>query len=399
MKTKRTTTIVITIVILLIGFVISVITNLFFGIAVVLAFFAQGLRRIENDPPHKGIVTILGKRQYKERNGEKITVYANEGWRFFPFCPFVVNYVPVNVERKLFEIKTTTRTPDRAQVEITISITSRPVPEYLIQYEDSGGFEGVKGHLGGEIEERIREWAEGLQEGPMDWREIYQAKLEAASILIKRVAGNGLIKIPTEEAQKIPTYILLRYYSKPRIEILGEIEIKDKAKFKVAENEIPWVEHNWKKVEDILNEIGPEESKERKEVEIAVVSRKEQIRKIRSGEGRVDMIDVGMRLERLNISNVEVTGEAGKVADQQAKEQEELQAEALEVGHLLKQLERLKETGYSPEQALEILQTERGKVNKSIDEKKLNISPESRQLFEKLGKETLDMILNKKGGK
>jgi hypothetical protein len=358
------------------------------------SFILQGLRKIEEDPPHKGILTFFGKRQYKEIENDqgekkKHTIFLDEGLRFLPFYPFVFGYVPVNVERKPFEVKVTTRTPDRAQVEITISISLRPLPKYLINYEDSGGFEGVKNHLKGEIEERVREWAEGLREGPMDWREIYQAKLEAASILIKRVAGNGAVNIPTY-AQVVPTNILMLYTEVPRIEGTDEDEKR------VTKNEWSWVKNRWEKVERILNNLEEEE----KELALErAKERKRQVQKIRSGEGDLEIIDLGMRLERLNISNVEVTGEAGKAADQQAKEQEEMQAEELEITHLLNQVKRLREEGkYSPEQALEAFQTERNKVTKAIDEKKLNVSPETRKLIKSLGSDVLKSILQKKGG-
>ena len=393
MKTKRTTTIVITIVILLIGFVISVITNLFFGIAVVLAFLLQGLRRIENDPPHKGIVTILGKRQYKERNGEKITVYTNEGWQFFPFCPFVTSPIHIDVSRKNFQIEVITRTPDRALVKIMVDVTVRPWAERLIEYLDSGEFEGVKSQFSGEISERIRGWVEGEEEGPKNWPELYQARLEAISILIRRIAGkkkmDKLAEIP-DEVQEIPTSILLKFYSKERP--VG----KKWPNEEFSENEKAWADEDWEKVREVIDNLNDAKKKEVKE---AVKKRRRVINDLRSGDTKIELDDLGVILERLNVSNIEVLGRTAEAADQEAKEQEELKAEALEVGHLLTQIKRLKETGYSPEQALEILQTERGKVNKSIDEKKLNISPESRQLFEKLGKETLDMIFNKKGGK
>ena len=395
MKTKRTTTIVITIVILLIGFVISVITNLFFGIAVVLAFLLQGLRRIENDPPHKGIVTILGKRQYKERNGEKITVYTNEGWQFFPFCPFVTSPIHIDVSRKNFQIEVITRTPDRALVKIMVDVTVRPWAERLIEYLDSGEFEGVKSQFSGEISERIRGWVEGEEEGPKNWHELYQARLEAISILVKRIAGkkkmDELAKIPPK-AQRVPTSILLKFYSKERPE--GQVWPNEH----FFENEKIWADEDWEKVREV---ISPLNEVEKKEVKEAVGKRRSVINNLRSGDTKIELDDLGVILERLNVSNIEVLGKTAEAADQEAKEKEERAAEAEEISHIRKQIEILSGAplNYSPEQALEILQTERGKVNKSIDEKKLNISPESRQLFEKLGKETLDMIFNKKGGK
>jgi hypothetical protein len=76
-----------------------------------------------------------------------------------------------------------------------------------------------------------------------------------------------------------------------------------------------------------------------------------------------------------------------------------MQAEELEITHLLNQVKRLREEGrYSPEQALEAFQTERNKVTKAIDEKKLNVSPETRKLIKSLGSDVLKSIFQKKGG-
>jgi len=380
MKTKRVITIVITIVILLIGLVASVITNLFFSIAVVIGlegiFLLQGLRKIEEDPPHKGILTILGKRQYKKRNGEKNTVYINEGWRFFPFCPFVFDCIPVNVERKSFEIKTTTRTLDRAEVEITITLSLRPLNEHLLEYENNDGFEGVKKHLSGEIEERVREWAEGIQEGPRDWREIYQAKLETTSILIEGVARNQFTKIP-EEAQEVPTHIWFRYFSKPRPEIN-----------ELMANEKKWAENDWEKVKLVAEKLDWRLQK----LQEAVEMRKLEIQKIRSDQGELEIMDLGIRLERLNISNVRVIGEAAKAADQQAKEREEREAEILEMEHvknLIDQLKRQFPEVLFPE-LRRIVQTERGKTPMKINE--LNLSSETLSVLS-------DILNVLKGGK
>jgi hypothetical protein len=341
-------------------------------IAGVGVFILPGLRRIDEDPPHKGILTILGKRQYKKRK----TIYLDEGWRFLPFYPFLFDFVLVNVERKSFEVKTITRTPDGAETEITVTLSLRPIPEYLIQYEDNDGFEGVKKHLTGEIESLIREWAGSIQEGPMDWREIYQSKLEAASILIEGVARNQLPKIP-EEAQEIPTYIWLRYFSRPRPEVN-----------EVTTNEKKWAENDWEKVRLFEEKLNWRAQKLKEAVELC----RKEIQKVRSDEGELNIFDLGIRLERLNVSNVKLIGEAAKVADQLAKEREERRAEILEMEHVKNLINELKEQFPEvPFQELRrIVQTERGKTPMKITE--LNLSPETMNVLS-------DILNLLKGGK
>ncbi|OGG37484.1 hypothetical protein A2110_02705 [Candidatus Jorgensenbacteria bacterium GWA1_54_12] len=324
----------------------------------------HGMYRIENDPPEKGVVTLFGRR---------LPFYADEGWHFFFLRPFFLWYVPVGVKRVNFEVSVTTRTPDRAPVKVVVSLTVRPLSEGLIQYLNSGGENGVRSIFEGHVEERIREWVEGTHEGPMDWRELYRGKLEMASVLAKRIAGNGstIPGIP-ETAQGVPTHILLLFFSKPR-----------PSHDSLARNEKPWAEDDWARVREVVEKGLSDTTK--KEIADAVEARRKKIQDLRAGSGKIEIPDIGIRLERLNITDVEVMGDVKKAADAAAREREEGDGEKRELRRVMDRIEDLGDrlakkfpnlqiSERMLSRIIDMVQVERGKATRNINT--LDIPPE-----------------------
>ncbi len=315
----------------------------------------HSMHRVENEPPEKGIVTLFGKR---------LRYYVDEGWHFFFLHPLVLWYVPVGVKRVNFDVSATTRTPDRAPVKVIASLTFRPLSEELINYRNSGGESGVRAILEGHVEERIREWVEGAREGPMDWRELYRGKLEMVSILAKRIAGNGssIPGIP-EAAQGVPTHILLLFFSKPR-----------PSHDSLARNEKPWAEDDWARVREVV-ELNLSDAT-RREIANAVEARRKEIQNLRAGSGKIEIPDVGIRLERLNIKDVELMGDVRKAADAAAREREERAAEKRELDGVVKRIadikKQLQEAGFVLDASAlrminDMVQVERGKADRTIN--------------------------------
>ncbi|KKQ20801.1 MAG: hypothetical protein US33_C0012G0014 [Parcubacteria group bacterium GW2011_GWC1_36_9] len=325
-------------------------------IVVVLgAFVLQGLKRIPASPPHKGQATFLGKRTPGK-------VYE-EGWGFFPFFPYLIGFILVKVERITFEILSEkTRTPDLAESQIPISLTFRPLSEKLIEYIDSGQEAGVRKQLEGAVRERIREWCMGTQEGPMDWKELNQSQLEAVSVLVRKIAGETLTPIK-EYAQSVPTWIWLRYFSQPQ----------PTKNFLV--NEEDWAKDNWQKVREILKQIENSENGAQKieELKTAVKERRANIEALRNGNGQINLPDLGIRLERLNLGDINVIGKVAEKAEEKAKEEQERQAEELELKFVRERIAEfmLPPFNYDKDKALEIVQTERGKVSRAIKDNRI----------------------------
>lgn len=350
-------------------------------IGIALAIILQGLRRIPANPPHKAQVTLFGKR---------IPEFRDEGWQFFPFFPYVFGFVLVKVERITFTIiAEKVRTPDRANTKIPVTITIRPDSDHLIQYLDSGGEEGVKQQLTGKVQERMREWGMGGEEGPANWRELNKSQLEAVSVLVKKIAGESLVKIP-DYAQEVPTFIWLRYFAQPR-------PTKN-----FLENEEPWAKDTWKQVKIIIQKIKRKNgSCAFDALKKAVEERREQVNAIRMGTAKILIKDLGVVIERLNLGDMDVLGSVGEQAEAEAREIEEREAEKMELNHVKQRIQTFVDMGYSKEQALEIIQTERGKVTKSISETKMNISPETREMIKEILPplaRSFGNLINKKGG-
>lgn len=371
------------------------------------AIILSGLVKIKANPPHKGQKTIFGKRIPGE--------YYNEGWNFLFLYPFYEGFIPVEVGVvPLDVIAEGVRTPDKANSKVPISLAYIPMPELLCQYLDNGGKEGVNKYLTGKIQERTREWAFGKEEGPHDWVELNQCQLEASSILIKRIANpkkliedntviyppelakkikeNTLVEIP-QWAQNVPTWIWLRYYAQPRPK-------------NFFENEKDWVKDDWKIIKDLFEEIKnePEGSEKIKNLEESVAKRRDQINAIRNGTGTIILLDLGIMLKRLNIGDIDVLGKVAELAEKKATEEQERLGEALEIKYVLERIGDFMKNpyNYSAEQALEAVQTERGKVVKNISESKFTISPETRETLENIvSSATLNILqyFTEKGGK
>ena len=118
----------------------------------------------------------------------------------------------------------------------------------------------------------------------------------------------------------------------------------------------------------------------------------EMIKKIRQGNGVEKVESLGIVLNRLNVREIKLKGKLADAAELQAKEERDREAEKVELRHIAERMEELKKLGLSNEEAKELIQTERGKVTKTISETKLNLSPETRDMIEKVIPETLGRI-------
>ena len=338
-------------------------------------FFLQGLRRIPAKPPHKALVTKFGERQTREEEVTEpgkpprtitVTVYKDEGWRHFPLYPHWYGFIPINVKRISFTVTVKgARTPDRANSEVPVHLTIRSASDYLIQYVDSGEEDGVKTILTGKVQERVREWAMADNEGPADWRELNKAHLEAVSVLVKRVAGGESVTPIPEHSQDVPTFVWLTYFSRPQ-----------PTAEQVFKNIRPWAENNWRQVNEVFYVLMPGQQDELRR---AVEARRNEIRDLRSGTGKLLIPDLGVLLERLNVGDINVLGGVAEQADAEAREAEEREGERLQLAHRRARIqETMDQFECSFEEAKEFVQTDQGGVVKTVSETRVNVSPETR---------------------
>ncbi|MEK7635826.1 MAG: SPFH domain-containing protein [Patescibacteria group bacterium] len=116
---------------------------------------------------------------------------------------------------------------------------------------------------------------------------------------------------------------------------------------------------------------------------------------LRRGNGTLKLETLGIVLNRVNVTSIRPKGKLAEAAEKQAIEKRERLAEVIELNHVGERINALKQLGFSNEQALEIIQTERGKVKKEISESKWNVSQETRAMIEKIGPEIVAKILGR----
>ncbi len=287
------------------------------------AFFLQGLRRIPAEPPHKAVVTILGKRT---------GAVKNEGWRFFPLFPWWYGYINIDITKKNQDLipREVRTSDDMAEIEVAVSLTWQPdatinqqtEQSYLIEYLNSGGENGVKNIFEDVVEEAVRELAANPHERPFTWEEAVKMKEVFLARIVASILGREISDIPEGE----------------------------------------------------LKEIA---------------------RDLRRGNGKLKLETLGIILSRLNVTSIRPKGKLAEAAEMMAKEERDRKAEVVELNHVAERINALKTLGFSNEQALEVIQTERGKVKKEIKESKWNISPETRAMIEKIGPELVANILRR----
>lgn len=323
-------------VIVIWGAVIASFTTLWLGILFivisVIFFFLNGFKKITANPPHKGILTIWGKRQDD--------MILDEGLHFFPFSKSWFGFIEVNVTKvnQDFTIKDT-MTPDRAPISIEIGLTF--TPRDLIPYLDSGGETGVKKILEDIIQARVRTWAISQKEGPETWEEAKAAKEDAEAILLKAILGESFIPIP-DEAQIFPTTIWLNYRDKPQKPLIKKDE--------------KLVGKGYKKMKVLFD--GLSKSKQKK-VRDAIEERRKAINDARRGNANFLHKSLGIGINRLNIDKIKTSDELEKAGEMEAREKQERKGEVFEIGTDLEKAMVLKNFLGEPKNGGEVISIEK----------------------------------------
>lgn len=372
-KVKRTrfiwTLISIIAIVVAIYFAYSINPFLGIGVGIILPYFfiELGWQKVSADPPKKGIITRYGKRMYG------FTV--DEGWVFLPLYGFIFKLIQVTFERIPLSFDIETRVKDKSEVKIPIGLAIRVDKNNIINYLDSGKLEEVKAHLEDSIDERLREWALSKEEGPSNWEEMINVGVEGVSILVRKLVPRDKLPIIPNWAQDVPTFILLQYFRRPQPK-----------EGKVMKYTKEWVKDNWEKVETNLKagykkakDENPDKfgtyKEELNNLKEKVDERRQVIKNLQRGTGSLKISSLGIIIERLNIGQVELLGDAAKMADKQAVEKIEQEAERTEMENVKGLIEYLmEELDFSRKEAKEIVQSERGKVDVNVNEHKLSLS-------------------------
>ncbi len=322
-----------------------------------LLAFASCFKKIPADAPHIGVPTLWGER-IKE-------LIKEEGWRFIaPFFPFLYNFILINVEKKNQPLEAVVvRTPDMAVLQVPIGLTWTPDKNNAINYLNSGGEKGVRDILQDIVIERLRGWAMHRMEGPQNFEDAIASREHATEVLVKAVAGTEIGTIPSS----IPTPILFDYFNQPRPYPL--------------KSQIPDTGENWEKIEAILEE------EDKEEIERAVQERRKTIKEIQSGNGKQKVTALGIILNRFNIQDIDIKPgtQLAVAAEVKVKEERERDGEIIEMRHIAERIAELMQAPYSftPQEARDIVQTERAKVGKKIfDIQGLNLNTLAQKIIQ-----------------
>ena len=317
-------------------------------------FVRNGIKVVPANPPHKGILTFLGKRQ---------EVALNEGWNWLPLYSFIFNFILIKVEKVNYDPESQqVRTPDRAVISVLPSITWKPGiqgrPDSFISYLNSGGEAGVKKIIHDIIEDRVKTWASSNREGPSTWTEAQALKDDAHEVLVKALLGKTLEPIRSE----VPTNTWMRFFDKPQSEPTSyDANQKNGWAYKNPETG-DW---NWNGLQDYYEKLSEDE---RKRIYDAVEKRRDDVRNIREGKGEFGEESLGITIIRFTINEVKVEGEVAKAAELEEKERREKQADTVEIDNFSQRATSLMKAhpGLSSEQALDVTQVILGKVSKKI---------------------------------
>lgn len=137
---------------ILIGFIGMVMftarTNPYVGIVAfmfLLAFLRSGITTIENNPPHRGVLTRFGKRTEVE---------IDEGLVFL--CPIVEDVIPVNVRKRDYDVKILdVRSKDDSPLDVKVSLAYIPDPDRLKRFLQVGN-ENIVSLIDSLVQQEIR---------------------------------------------------------------------------------------------------------------------------------------------------------------------------------------------------------------------------------------------------
>jgi len=341
-----------TLIILIIIFIISIIYSFinlpkieWVGVTVLILssiIIITGIDSIENDPPHFGLVTMLGKKIWKNKK----PVIVNEGliWIFLKGIIFGIIRINIKLKEKRFEPQEILIT-DNVNVKVPMSYSYNVDKEESHTYINIGSEKGADENINDILEGRLREYSRHPEEGPMTWKEMIASGLKTLDYLIKGLCESEeeekidkndgydhLIKID----DTIPTPILLDWHREkdPSNSVVkkqwGDGKEKD-------EEGVPG-ENKWLILENEIAKlpIPIEELREK------IKKRIELLEKLRLGKARIKIPSLGIYLVRLTIGDVNPFGAIYEAEIALQREEKEGKSETYEIEIDILKAEKLK---------------------------------------------------------
>jgi regulator of protease activity HflC (stomatin/prohibitin superfamily) len=371
---------------LILMIVISIASEGIFGWGSVNAFIVEvillglfpvylwyGFRTVSADPVTAAVMQLFGNYS----GGLK-----GPGLRFYPPG---YSSVDINVTLTNRDIMVETRVTDRSLIRVEIGITFKPNTkdgDETVNFIKAGKEAGAFNILNDVVSTAIRQWATSPEEGPATWVDAVASREEALVVLLQAVNGNAILGNSDEEIEKtriilqrigIPLVILYKRKTFPRKKP-NEIEAAQWGGMWNGKNHKDGKDRDWEIYEDRIAGLSTGEIVT---LETSLKCVREHLRTARQGNADIAIRDLGVILTRLNIKETQPLGEVAKAAEKQAKEEQERLGEITELNHVADRIRELvSKAGIPPALAAEMVQTERGKVIKNIQENKYNLAPD-----------------------
>lgn len=281
-------------------------------------FYARDFVQVPNHPPHILLITRLGKKMWKKKDGRLIPVYLGEGLGKLRLRGILESGILINIKKEDIDFDPQTlMTPDDGEVKVSFSLSYKVDKDNLANFINIGEHKGFRDMIQQIKDEKLRTWSRNIHEGPQTWEELVESGDIAIAILVKGICGDSMGRVHNE----IPTSELIMYKT-------GRIPSNPKMREKWGDGKTEGDYDTAEKWEKLLAKVNTLPEAERTTLWEAVDERIELIKKIRGGSGAWSIPHMGVLLTRANLGEMLPVMENKVVQASMKRKEEEREREA-----------------------------------------------------------------------
>jgi hypothetical protein len=257
-------------------------------------FYARDFVQIPNHPPHILLITRLGKKMWKKKDGRLIPVYLGEGLGKLRLKGILESGILISTKKEDIDFDPQKlMTPDDGEVYVSFSLSYKPDKDNLSNFINIGEHHGFRDMIQQIKDEKLRTWSGNIHEGPQTWEELKESGDIAIAILVKGICGDSMGRVHNE----IPTSELIMYKT-------GRIPSNPKMREKWGDGNTEGEYESSEKWQLLLAKVNALPEAERTALWEAVDERIELIKKIRGGSGSWPIPHMGVLLTRANLGEI-----------------------------------------------------------------------------------------------
>ncbi len=285
--------------------------------------YARDFVQVPNHPPYLFLITRLGKKMWKEKDGRLVPAYLGEGLGKLRLKGILESGILISTKKEDIDFDSQKlMTPDDGEVNVSFSLSYKVDKDNLANFINIGEQKGFRDMIQQIKDEKLRTWSGNAHEGPQTWEELKESGDIAIAILVKGICGDSMGRVHTE----IPTSELIMYKT-------GRIPSNPKMREKWGDGRTEGDYESAEKWQGLLTKVHALPETEQDALWKAVDERIELIKKIRGGSGSWPIPHMGVLLTRANLGEMLPVMENKVVqASLKLKEEErERQAENYEI--------------------------------------------------------------------